>query len=221
MSFPFADGVPPLPESGPRAEAARLADAARRIIDRIARAALDEEEYAREAAELEAMADRLEATGHEREYWGFAEAANAGDTHAFFDRSPIIGVANPIAPPVTLWLDGEIVRGSAVYGTAYEGPPGCVHGGHVAAAFDEVLGFAQSVTGAPGMTGTLVVKYRSPTPLHKDLAFEGRVDRVEGRKIFTHGTCHADGVLTAEAEGIFITVDFLRFATLMQERRGV
>src|SRR5437763_1620410 len=161
MSFPFADGVPPLPESGPRAEAARLADAARRIIDRIARAALDEEEYAREAAELEAMADRLEATGHEREYWGFAEAANAGDTHAFFDRSPIIGVANPIAPPVTLWLDGEIVQGSAVYGTAYEGPPGCVHGGHVAAAFDEVLGFAQSVTGAPGMTGTLVVKYRS------------------------------------------------------------
>ena len=42
-----------------------------------------------------------------------------------------------------------------------------------------------------------------------------------GRKIFTHGTCHADGVLTAEAEGIFITVDFLRFATLMQERRGL
>ena len=220
MSFPFAEGVPPLPDSGPRAEAARLADAARRIIDRIARVALDEEEYAREAAELEAMAERLEATGREREYWGFAEAANAGDPHAFFDRSPFIGAANPIAPPISLWVEGDAVRGSAVYGTAYEGPPGCVHGGHVAAAFDEVLGFAQSMTGAPGMTGTLTVKYRSPTPLHKELHFEGRVDRVEGRKIFTTGTCHADGVLTAEAEGIFITVDFLRFATLMEERQG-
>src|SRR2546430_1969251 len=106
-----------------------LRSSTRWISDRLGRAALGEGGSAREAGELEARADRLEATGHEREYWGFAEAANAGDTHAFFDRSPIIGVANPIAPPVTLWLDGEIVRGSAGCGTGYGGPAGPGDGG--------------------------------------------------------------------------------------------
>jgi hypothetical protein len=41
------------------------------------------------------------------------------------------------------------------FGSAYEGPPGCVHGGYVAAAFDEMLGFVQSLGGNPGMTARL------------------------------------------------------------------
>ena len=52
--------------------------------------------------------------------------------------------------------------GTATFGAAYEGPPGCVHGGFVAAAFDEVLGSTQSLSGEPGMTGRLTVNYRSP-----------------------------------------------------------
>ena len=31
------------------------------------------------------------------------------------------------------------------FGAAYEGPPGSVHGGIIAAAFDEVLGMTQSL----------------------------------------------------------------------------
>ena len=61
------------------------------------------------------------------------------------------------------------------------------------------------------MTGTLTVRYRNPTPLHQELRFEGRLERVEGRKIFTTGTCRVGSTLTAEAEGIFISVDFERF----------
>jgi hypothetical protein len=40
------------------------------------------------------------------------------------------------------------------------------------------------------------------------------VDRVEGRKIFTHGTLSVNGVLTAEAEGLFIAVGQERFAAM-------
>ena len=39
-----------------------------------------------------------------------------------------------------------------------------------------VLGAAQTFSGAPGMTGTLTIRYRKPTPLHTDLRFEGRFD---------------------------------------------
>ena len=41
-------------------------------------------------------------------------------------------------------------------GPVYEGPPGHVHGGLVAAMFDELLGFAQL---SGGFTGTLTIRY--------------------------------------------------------------
>jgi acyl-coenzyme A thioesterase PaaI-like protein len=108
--------------------------------------------------------------------------------------------------------------GSATFGAAYEGPPGCVHGGYVAAAFDEVLGSTQSLSGSPGMTGRLTVSYRSPTPLETDLRFIGWLERVDGRKIFTRGELWADDRLCAEAEGLFISIRAGQFADLKAER---
>ena len=46
--------------------------------------------------------------------------------------------------------------GVVTFGDAYEGPPGCVHGGFIAASFDEMLGFVAGATGKPGMTARLV-----------------------------------------------------------------
>ena len=57
----------------------------------------------------------------------------------------------------------------------------------MAAAFDEVLGLAQDLGGQPGMTGTLTIKYRQPTPLHARPRFVGTFDGREGRKNFTVG----------------------------------
>ncbi len=191
-----------------RAEMRRLAHATRLLIERLVATAAPEETLAQAAETLEAVAASLEGFPQGRLFEGFAESANAGDPHAFFDHSPIIGRANPIAPPVELAVVGEKVEGRARYGAAYEGPPGCVHGGHIAAAFDEVLGMTQSLSGQPGMTGTLTVRYRKPTPLHAELRFEGELLRREGRKIFTEGRLYHGEQLTAEAEATFISVDF-------------
>ncbi len=114
--------------------------------------------------------------------------------------------ANPFAPPIRLAVVNNKVLGQANFGATFEGAPGTVHGGFVAAAFDQVLFMAQSLTGIPAMTATLTVRYRMPTPLFTDLVFEGVVERVEGRKIFTRETASANGVLTAEAEGLFIAI---------------
>ena len=158
------------------------------------------------AADLEAVAERFSEYTNKSIYEGFAESANAGEPFGFFDHSPMLGRANPLAPPITLWLDGDRMVGSATFGAAYEGPPGCVHGGYVAAAFDEVLGSTQSLSGSPGMTGRLTVHYRSPTPLETELRFVGWLERVEGRKIFTLGELWAGERLCAEAEGLFISI---------------
>lgn len=202
-----------------RTQARRLAAAMRLVIERLVATQAPEGVLDQAADALEAIASSLDGYPRGHSYEGFAESANAGDPHAFFDHSPIIGRANPLAPPLSLTVVDGKVEGTATYGSAYEGPPGAVHGGHVAAAFDEVLGMAQSLGGQPGMTGTLTVRYRRPTPLRTPLRFEGELDRVEGRKIFTRGRCYAADDLTAEAEAIFITVDFVKIAQMMADRR--
>lgn len=202
-----------------RAEMRRLAEAGRIVIERLATTDAPHEVIERAASLLEDAAAELEGAHKVRRYDGFAEAGPAGgDEHAHLDHSPIMGKANPIAPETRIEWGGDHVLLFATFGSAYEGPPGSVHGGWVAAAFDEVLGMAQSMGGQPGMTGTLTVKYRKPTPLHRELRFEGTLDRVEGRKIFTTGRCYDGDTLTAEAEGLFIRVDFQKIAAMMTER---
>lgn len=201
-----------------RAEMRRLAEAMRLVIERLVATKAPAEDLARAAAALEEVAASLDGFPRGHSFEGFAESANAGDPHAHFDHSPIIGRANPLAPPLELAVVDDQVVGQATFGSAYEGPPGAVHGGYVAAAFDELLGMAQSLGGKPGMTGTLTIRYRRPHPLHTPIRFEAELVRVEGRKIFTTGRSYADGELRAEAEGIFISVDFSKIAELMARR---
>jgi acyl-coenzyme A thioesterase PaaI-like protein len=201
-----------------RAEMRRVGDAMRLVIDRLVATTAPLDDLSRAADHLEEIAAALEQYPQGRLFEGFAESANAGNPMAFFDNSPIIGQANPLAPPIFLDTADDKVVGRVVFGSAYEGPPGCVHGGFIAAAFDEVLGMTQSMTGAPGMTGTLTIRYRKPTPLHRELRFEGEVERVDGRKIFTTGRSFHEGEVTAEAEAVFIRVDFAKIAELYANR---
>src|SRR5215207_10188474 len=143
-----------------RAEMRRLADAGRQVIERMATTDAPHAVIERAAELLEAAARELDGPGKVRSYAGFAESANAGGAeHAHFDHSPIIGMANPIAAPGQISIESDRTAVLRVrFGSAYEGPPGSVHGGVVAAAFDEVLGMTQSLSGQPGMTGTLTIK---------------------------------------------------------------
>lgn len=211
---------PPISQLNTRGiEMRRLADSMRLIIERLVATAAPTEAIIDAADELARVALSFDRLQPGTVYEGFSEAANVGaDPHASFEHSPFIGRANPLAPPMHLQEIDGVVHGRVVFGSAYEGPPGCVHGGYVAAVFDELLGATQSMAGHPGMTGTLKVIYRSPTPLHAELHYVGKLTRVEGRKIFTEGTVTANGVLCAEAEGIFISIDFSKFATMKAER---
>lgn len=210
------------PATARRRQTHRVGDALRRIVERLHGSPAPAAELAAAADELELLADRLDAFPGGSLYEGFSEATLAGpDPAAFFDHSPMLGRANPLAPPIELWRDGDVLRGRATFGSAYEGPPGSVHGGYVAAAFDEVLGSTQSLAGRPGMTAHLGVDYRSPTPLRTELSFTGWVVGVEGRKTYTRGTLHAGDRLCAEAEGLFVAIDFSRLAELRRQREEV
>jgi predicted NBD/HSP70 family sugar kinase len=200
------------------AAARQVGERLRRVIDRLTATSAPPEVLRSMAASLAGVEAQLEPYRSVRDYTGFAEASGLGPDRAFFDWSPLLGRANPLAPPLTLSLEGDVVVGVGRFGIAYEGPPGCVHGGLIAAAFDEVLGLTQSLSGRAGMTGTLTIRYRSPTPLHTELRIEGRLTSVSGRKVLTEGRMLAGETLTAEATGLFISIEPERFRALTVQR---
>lgn len=207
-----------------------LADAVRALLRSMIRGGADPVVARRVAQVIRETAAELEATS-EAEPYGNLPAVSAegalGTGPSFLDRSPVIGSMNPVAPPMDIELqepaEGEpygTVTGRVNFSAVYEGPPGCVHGGFLAAAFDEVLGITQSLSGNPGLTGQLSIRYLSPSPLHVDLVFTGRIVRIEGRKIHTEAVLHNGETVCAQAEGLFISMSPEVFERLLRIRAG-
>jgi hypothetical protein len=183
----------------------RLVEQTRRLVEEAAlldAAECDDTAIDALTARVAGAADEVAAQPSLRRHGGLF--SSPGFASALLERSPVSGESNPVAAPLRLWRAGELTRGEATYGAAYEGPPGIVHGGIVAGAFDELLGMAQVASGFAGFTGTLTVKMRAPTPLGTRIDYEGGVDRVDGRKIHAWGRSTADDKLVGEAEAIFI-----------------
>lgn len=126
------------------------------------------------------------------------------DLTAVMPYSPVTGKRNPIAPPIKMWQVGNEVLGEAIFSPTYAGPPDSVHGGIIAAVFDELLSMANVITGKAGFTGTLTIKYHRKTPLNTPIELWGVNLRQDGRKQLSRGEMRVNGEVTASAEGLFI-----------------
>ena len=169
----------------------------------------------------EGLVDALAGHPHSSFRDAHRGAREAAELHQFADRSVLVGQCNPLAPPMVFrFVDGVSV-GEVSFGGPYEGAPGWVHGGIVAAAFDQLFGHLQVNLGVPSFTANLTVNFRTPTPLGTPLRFEGRLDRKDGRKSFVTGRCIAGAggseIVSAEAEGVFVAVDSEKMRELFQQ----
>jgi acyl-coenzyme A thioesterase PaaI-like protein len=193
------------PETDRRAGKHRLVREVKRVIELVAHldsAAADPTAVDTATEKVRALADTLAAFPSLHASGGLG--AQPGAQGALLERSGISGRSNPLAPPVQWTVTDDGTRGGAVYTPAYEGPIGHVHGGFVAAAFDDLMGAAQVASGQAGYTGTLTVRMIRPTPLQRRIDYEAHVDRVEGRKIWVRATSSCGGELLAEASIVFI-----------------
>ena len=148
------------------------------------------------------------------------------------ELSPFTGALNPTAPPMQVrtstMADGRpVLIGTVRIDRLREGPPRAVHGGVIAGLFDELLGAGQRLNGGPpGMTGRLTVRYRRPTPLEADLELRVWIEDERTRRVVVRGDCVVLGEagddegrpVTAEAEAIFLRVDFERLDAMMRTR---
>jgi acyl-coenzyme A thioesterase PaaI-like protein len=178
-----------------------LADSVRHLIDITIRTAADSQTVAAAIAKIDGAAAELSTTTTPGSF-GVRQAAD-GQSMAW--GNVVIGVRNPVAPPLVIHHDADgSVWTEFDLGAAYEGPAGHVHGGVCALILDHVLGATAHMPGKPAVTGTLTIRYLRGTPLGP-LRAEARVDRSDGVKTFSIGRIiDANGLATVEAEGVFI-----------------
>lgn len=134
-----------------------------------------------------------------------------GMHHLMNETHPIGGLGNPLASPFSPRFDDGRITADLRFGPAFEGTPGLVHGGFVAATFDHLLGGAAILSGEPIVTGSLTIRYRKPTPLHVELRMECWPGAREGRRVHTYGHLLLGDAVLVEAEAVFVTVDAARY----------
>ena len=118
----------------------------------------------------------------------------------------IIGSALCRMMGVRFFLTGEnTITASFTPDAAQEGPPGHVHGGVLATVLDEAMGMAAWSTGKMCVAVNLNVSYKNPVSLGSTVQIHAKVDRVEGRKVFTVGTITLpEDAVAVEGQGVFV-----------------
>lgn len=126
-----------------------------------------------------------------------------------FHRCFGCGPDHPTGLHVRCFRTPEGVVAPIVVPPEYEGPPGAVHGGIVAAYLDEVLGATvMRTTGRPAVTGELTVRYVQPAPPATPLVGRGRLVADHGRYVDVEGSLEelSGGRVVATARGRFFPV---------------
>jgi len=128
----------------------------------------------------------------------YDQATRLSDAGTFVNH-PMIGLANPCAPPIVVETRQGNLTGHVTFGTPQEGPPDCAYGGYIAAGFDAALLMTAGINGVGGPTRSLAVRYRRPAPLQVPLHYEGRISRMEERWVVVEGSLMAGDTVCAEA----------------------
>jgi acyl-coenzyme A thioesterase PaaI-like protein len=116
--------------------------------------------------------------------------------------SPFLGDLNPASGRAKVWAEGEAVRGTVTMSAIHAGPIGTVHGGVVAALFDELTSLAIMAARRLGYTQTLTVNYRRPTPLGAELQLWAQTGGQTGKVFLTSAEICHDGNVTATAVAV-------------------
>jgi acyl-coenzyme A thioesterase PaaI-like protein len=179
-----------------------LAESIRRLVDLSVRTEVDPAAVAAAKAKIDSAADDLSASVNPGTFG--VQLTPDGQTIAW--GNVIVGLRNPVAPPLVIHREPEgLVWSEFVLGAPYEGPPGHVHGGVCALVLDHVLGATAHQPNRPAYTGSLILRYLRKTELNRPLRAQAYVERIDGVKTFSTGLISDDEGPTVEAEGIFIS----------------
>jgi uncharacterized protein (TIGR00369 family) len=116
-------------------------------------------------------------------------------------------------------LEGERLTARHTFPERFQGAPGIVHGGLVAALLDEAVGQVSGPAVSPGVTSRLEVRYLAPVPVEEELLVGAELIGVDGRTATAEATVQdASGLLLAHARGEVVQVRREYFLSTPQGR---
>ena len=191
--------------------ARELVAAVRDLMDALVTSDVDEAERARVAAGVRALSADLRARERApgplltRRADGMLQHLTNAGSGILNPHAPLVEFVDlPAAPPPGTEPVPVEVHARCTFTDAHAGSPARVHGGPVMSVLDEALGMAVTVAGASGMTATITISFRAGTPVGP-VDLRARFTHREGRKAWATGEMLADGVVTAEAEALYIS----------------
>lgn len=102
---------------------------------------------------------------------------------------------------------GKEVRGSFTVTEQHQGASMLAHGGIIAAAVDEGMGYLLWLLQTSAVTARLEVEFRKPVPVGATLDLHGVLERVADRRIFTRMTGRLPGGgLAVTARAVYVRV---------------
>jgi len=117
--------------------------------------------------------------------------------------APITGPLSPFSAEGELGIVEGTVSGELLFSPVHAGPMGLVHGGMLAAAFDEVMALATLAAGLVGYTRQMKVDYLLPVKLDGPVRFEAIVTVAEGRDIEVRSNAQQADQTVARAHARF------------------
>jgi len=113
-------------------------------------------------------------------------------------------------------LEGTTVLTDLEFARRFEGGPGTVHGGAIAAFMDDLLGFIPVIYGSSGVTAKLDTNFIAPIPMGVTVHGAGWLSRTEGNKMWAEGTIEADGKILVETSALFVAIDSGHFPRILE-----
>jgi acyl-coenzyme A thioesterase PaaI-like protein len=115
-------------------------------------------------------------------------------------------------------LEGDRVVADLRFAPWFQGGPGVVHGGGVAAFFDDLMGFVPVAHHFPAVTARLEMNYRHPIPLGTSLRGEAWLTERRGRKLWAEGIgVDAERRVAVEARALYLEVGADHFARVFED----
>jgi uncharacterized protein (TIGR00369 family) len=174
----------------------RLRTAMSRVLEVFLSHSGTDDELAAWAAIAEEHADRLELLPPDSVFWGFGSRGVLSVT-----GMPAVPGAHP-----RLADSGDTAAAVVTYGREHQGHPGHVHGGVLAATFDDLFGLFQTFAQPSAVTGELTVRYLAPVKVGSTVHYEAEVVQRDGRRLRVGGTGVVDGRTCVAAEALFIVL---------------
>lgn len=150
-------------------------------------------------SELRTLSDQLlQATQR------FAQLRAPAGSEPFYIGPATDSGHHPFIPAFQLETIDGVSRGQFRLGRLFEGPPGCVHGGHIAYLYDSCMGVHNMRMDSRGLTGRLEIRYHRTTPLEQPIDLEIETLDRRSRRVVVRGRMFSGDQLLTQARGLFV-----------------